>query len=444
MGFAAQADSFEQLDAALERVSQWVNQALDQVAAQHVIFKAQLQAELVALKQQFLVQQETPAALVPAAEGPLELRPAPTCEGDVACRPQGPDIRLPDEALLRSITPLQTPSMEKHERLSGGGIWSSGHSPQAQSLGPSEQLSVELPASPLPSPRKSTTTLTLLTVVSAGSEETVRQHLQLRLGLLSKKEMINGQDLHDAVSSLGLTRYSVQEMSCLVNRIAFAINLRFSDTEKAGKRRRLQRLKNDSTLEKAPVPYGTPIWEWPKPLASPFSRLSTNSVSKGDYGSDHTNAVIPLKALMQAFTAPDVRKIFGQGIEVQINAIKEVLMSGETNRLVSELTCVRIDDLAAPPPESSKIVFLEPVVAFVILANGILVGVQTDASVEDWRGWIVVEVLFTSFFFHRSVHADVHQRHSRVPWWSRTYLELLRRGSCSDRSGRLLVDALQC
>jgi len=78
--------------------------------------------------------------------------------------------------------------------------------------------------------------------------------------------------------------------------------------------------------------------------------------------------------------------------------IKEVLVSGDTNRLVAELAQVRIDDLAAPPPIKDLTARMEPIVGFVILLNTILIGVQTDPSTSEWSGWPMVEIGFTVFF----------------------------------------------
>ena len=43
------------------------------------------------------------------------------------------------------------------------------------------------------------------------------------------------------------------------------------------------------------------------------------------------------------------KRIFGPKLLGQFRAIKEILLAGDTNKLVAELTFVRINDLAAPP-----------------------------------------------------------------------------------------------
>lgn len=78
--------------------------------------------------------------------------------------------------------------------------------------------------------------------------------------------------------------------------------------------------------------------------------------------------------------------------------IREVLLSGESNRLVAELTNVRIDDLAAPPPETELFMRMEPIVYFAITANAILIGVETNSANSNWSGWVYIETSFVLFF----------------------------------------------
>jgi len=251
-------------------------------------------------------------------------------------------------------------------------------------------------------------------VLTVTSSDAILQWLQMRFGLLSSNRLINGQDLHDAVSSLGFSRYSVQEMQALVHNIAAAINLRFQEPEISGKRRKGQLGKfaqrTSSSLESSTLWLHShrsgnnrevPMWEWPSPSVSRHSRKYCPNSSLPEEMKDvpiNADAVVPVTALIEAFRSQDLRQIFGLAFETRLNAVKEILLTGDTHRIVAELTCVRIDDLAAPPPVISPIDFIEPVVAFMILANGLVVGIQTDTRVEDWQGWVVLEVVFTSFF----------------------------------------------
>lgn len=82
--------------------------------------------------------------------------------------------------------------------------------------------------------------------------------------------------------------------------------------------------------------------------------------------------VVPFRALVYAFVMDaDARKIFGPSAE-HFRALKEILLASDTNRLVAELTFVRINDLAAPQTASDPFLFLEPFVALLIVVNAVL------------------------------------------------------------------------
>ncbi|CAJ1341510.1 unnamed protein product, partial [Effrenium voratum] len=80
----------------------------------------------------------------------------------------------------------------------------------------------------------------------------------------------------------------------------------------------------------------------------------------------------------------------------QFQAVKEILLAGDANRLVAELTFVRINDLAAPPDEVDILAYLEPFVLITILANGIMIGIQSDPDYADWPGWQFFEIGFAA------------------------------------------------
>ncbi|CAE7208612.1 unnamed protein product [Symbiodinium sp. KB8] len=49
------------------------------------------------------------------------------------------------------------------------------------------------------------------------------------------------------------------------------------------------------------------------------------------------------------------------------------------------------------PVQVNFLMYLEPFVGFLILANGILIGLQTDPTFEDWPHWVYVEMVFNFF-----------------------------------------------
>lgn len=52
---------------------------------------------------------------------------------------------------------------------------------------------------------------------------------------------------------------------------------------------------------------------------------------------------------------------------------------------------VRINDLAAPPEPMGVLLFLEPLVALLIICNGIMIGFQTHPDFAAWDGRSVLK-----------------------------------------------------
>lgn len=94
-----------------------------------------------------------------------------------------------------------------------------------------------------------------------------------------------------------------------------------------------------------------------------------------------------------------IKRIFGPRLVNQFKAIQEILLAGDTNRLVAELTFVRINDLAAPPEPMHPLMYIEPLVAILIVGNGVMIGLQTDPQHQDWPGWVYVELGFQIVLF---------------------------------------------
>jgi len=231
--------------------------------------------------------------------------------------------------------------------------------------------------------------------------------LQVRLGVLSQTKLITGEELYDTAYALGLTSYTREDMNQMMNTLADFIDLKFVEAESAspkGKEGRLARGRSNNHFfhnhKDVPGPNnGTPQWHWPSP--QPSRRISTmgrGSIQLVDPSS--TWNVVPFRALVEAFSMDEqeVSKIFvAPRMMVQFQAVKEILLAGDTNRLVAELTFVRINDLAAPPEKVNVLAYLEPVVLFIILANGIMIGIQSDPKNASWSGWWWFELAFAIF-----------------------------------------------
>eukprot|EP00439_Symbiodinium_sp_Y106_P061816 s517_g9.t1 len=237
--------------------------------------------------------------------------------------------------------------------------------------------------------------------------KTVRHRLRLRLGILGKEKLITGKQLHDAVCSLGLTRYTEDDANDILNQVATWINLTFDGQAEMEKSWEMPLgLPMLGLFEReGPKFSGEPSWEWPSVQESKEKHEKHHHE-----GSSHNVAterkrscaynVAPVQALIELLLAQEgdiQKKIFGSRILQQFKAIREILLASDTNRLVAELTFVRINDLAAPPENVNFLMYLEPFVGFLILANGIMIGLQTDPTFEDWPHWVYVEMVFNFF-----------------------------------------------
>lgn len=224
-------------------------------------------------------------------------------------------------------------------------------------------------------------------LADAGKEHAraIRRRLRLRLGVISASKCVTGKSLHEAVSALGLTRYSLQEVSDMVDHLACFVNLRF-DKDKKDK---LTAVIEDDNVGRA-------VWEWP-PLKETHMMASASWMEL-DHPKRPPGSLVPAQALMQILLAEDGdvhRRIFGQSLAT-FRAIREVLLAGDTNRLVAELTFVRLNDLAAPPDPTPPLLFVEGMITWVIIANAVMMGIQMDPEYSDWGGFFWCELAFTS------------------------------------------------
>eukprot|EP00435_Cladocopium_sp_Y103_P071037 s12_g36.t1 len=236
----------------------------------------------------------------------------------------------------------------------------------------------------------------------------MQQRLQVRLNVLSATQLVSGRNLHDAVGALGLTTYTIEDMNTLVKALAKYIDLRLVKKEEP----KLLRSQTSNSMFSAQGPENMrALWHWPvadKPRPS-ASRSTENSLTSPttpttkSFESEKSEenlalTVVPAKALMELFTTKDVelpKQVFRQQMVLnQFQAMREILVAGDTNRLVAELTFVRINDLAAPPEALDPLFYIEPVVAVLIVVNGIMIGFQTDRAYEAWSGWPYIETVF--------------------------------------------------
>ena len=243
----------------------------------------------------------------------------------------------------------------------------------------------------------------------------VKNRLRLRLGATSSCKLVSGKSLLDAVVSLGLTTYQEEDMNEFVNHLADFISLRFQN-ERPSQLSVFKDFKDFGNSCKYE-------WSWPSQRPSQSAHLP-RGITKGfaataDIRPTRTHNVVPAQALMDVFLSQDAdvhKRIFGPRVTNQFRAMREILLAGDTNRLVAELTFVRINDLAAPPEPVHPLMYIEPLVAVLIVLNGIMIGFQTDPAYEDWSGWAYVDLTFQLCLLVEILFR-MHLLRCRNYWW---------------------------
>ena len=133
-----------------------------------------------------------------------------------------------------------------------------------------------------------------------------------------------------------------EDMNDFVNHLADFVGLYF-EADETRQKRPSQSLNSLSMFRAAEEVWtlGKPKWQWPSPDGQAhLARSVTKSVPfSTDSSATRTFNVVPAQALMDVFlsTEADVpKRIFGPRLMNQFQAMREILLAGDTNRLVAE------------------------------------------------------------------------------------------------------------
>jgi len=200
--------------------------------------------------------------------------------------------------------------------------------------------------------------------------------LQARLGVGNEHEMVTPERIHSSITQLGLMKFNLTEITELMK--ALKQVLHSGGDHHHGRATSLAKFPPKSWQRATLRLFGLEMQD------------SQNSLAERDCDILFTEfSLLFLQPSKAAIPPEDYQNLL---------TIREVLVSAEANQLVAELTNVRIDDLASPPPPRDFLTHMEPLVNFMIFANGIIVGMETDTSHALWVGWTIIEVVFVSFF----------------------------------------------
>ncbi|CAJ1358358.1 unnamed protein product [Effrenium voratum] len=157
--------------------------------------------------------------------------------------------------------------------------------------------------------------------------EHTNETLKMRLG--KTRGPVTGEELHDAVVALGLTRFSVQDVNLLLNRLGDFIDLQYEPLDPSKKQPKLSHsgtLMTRSSVKQHVTAHGVEVknckavWKWPEEAL--HNRPGFQWAGRSELPSREYNAV-PFRALVLACRMEqDAKRIFGSSYDL-FNAIKE-------------------------------------------------------------------------------------------------------------------------
>jgi len=216
--------------------------------------------------------------------------------------------------------------------------------------------------------------ITSQAAVATTSFVQARRRIQARLGQAHASGIVDGCELHRALSILGLERYTQDDIQLLLVRLHFALEAKPSSS--------VGMLTGSIKKSK-------------KVLLSMLARSQSNLTVDQD-------APLSIETFTEVLLMEDDlgRKLYKlrREDEVMLLDIKDVLLSKDTNLFVAELTNIRVNELSIPPTKVDISTAAEPFVGLVILLNGAAIGLQTDPMIEEWSAWPWIETCFMLFF----------------------------------------------
>lgn len=97
-------------------------------------------------------------------------------------------------------------------------------------------------------------------------------------------------------------------------------------------------------------------------------------------------------------------------VQETFERMKKAIFAPDVDTVIAELTNVQLDSLRKKN-ERDVMLSMEPLVGFFIVANGIIIGVQTDPHLNNWFGWQIFEVFFVCVF---SIEALLKMMHAGI------------------------------
>lgn len=207
---------------------------------------------------------------------------------------------------------------------------------------------------------------------------------------LKSKDNVTPAILHSALTSYGLAEYSLEQVDGLIKDICECQMLFPPGTDGGGHRTARAVRKRSSRVGPSLQRTGSDT------LRGKLNAFMTRGVSRDVFSEELEG--IPFEHFGDALFSTDLRRLLSTDSLIALDIVKEVLVCGNILKLVSDITRLTVLELASPQPEVSFLERIEPLVALLIISNGLLLGVQVDPSFENWGGWFFIESAFVMMF----------------------------------------------
>eukprot|EP00811_Abedinium_folium_P000709 NODE_1064_length_2626_cov_5.997999.p1 GENE.NODE_1064_length_2626_cov_5.997999~~NODE_1064_length_2626_cov_5.997999.p1 ORF type:complete len:712 (-),score=201.68 NODE_1064_length_2626_cov_5.997999:245-2380(-) len=124
----------------------------------------------------------------------------------------------------------------------------------------------------------------------------------------------------------------------------------------------------------------------------PDSHLLTNLLA-GKVKIDKTT--VPWNFFLCALIEPPSE--MPDSIQQRLRELYDVFFGPDLSTLIAELAHVSLEDMRGVT-RSTAMVFSESIMMLVILFSGIVAGMQTYIEMEEWRGWLLIDIVLCCIF----------------------------------------------
>lgn len=231
------------------------------------------------------------------------------------------------------------------------------------------------------------------------TREVVMRRLQAKLGNCRPGQSVSADGLHASLESLSLSTFDLDTIKDFVLTLAIAFVKEKEEPSKAVSRGSV--FSKQSAGKRSSKKAGGSVQVAAlrsSGVSLPLGMFGTRSSKQEPV--ETTDSTLPFNVLVEVMLMDDseLKKALPAETVVQVEYLREVLLSSDANCLVAELMHLRVDDLAQPLPSPTLLDYIEPLVSLAILMNALLIGLSTDRSFAEHPALLTAEKIITSLF----------------------------------------------